>query len=75
MEVCLAKGMSTLTLYVFPFQLPLHCAFLRRIDLGLFIDWKRLVEEESLDVIEQEILRVGAGKIQTVMIDYLRLFL
>ena len=68
-----------LTLYPFPLfpfsSLPLHGAFLGRVNLRLFIDWKRLVEEKSLDVIEQEILRVGAGEVQSVMIDYLRLFL
>jgi hypothetical protein len=55
--------------------LPLHRSFFRRVNLCLFIDWKRLVEEESLDVIEQEILGVGTGEIKTVMIDYLRLLL
>jgi len=41
--------------------LPLHGAFLGRINFRLFIDWKRLVEEKSFDVIEQEILGVGTG--------------
>ena len=58
-----------------PFPYHFHRAFFSGVNLCLFIDWKRLAEEEPLDVIEEEILRVRAGEIQSVMIDYLRLFL
>ena len=58
----------------FPF-LPLHCSFLRRINFRLFCHWQRLAKQKALDVIEEKILGVGTGEIQTVMIDYLRLFL
>src|SRR6266850_1754516 len=55
---------------------PLHRAFFRRVDLCLlFRHGQRLSEEVSLDVIEQKILRVGTGEVETVMINDLSLFL
>ena len=70
------KAARTQRLFILhPSSLPLHGAFLRRINLCLFVDGKRFVEEEPLDVIEQEILRVRTGEIQTVVIDYLCLLL
>ena len=55
--------------------LPLHGPFLRRVNLRLFGHWQRLAKQESFDVIEEKVLGVGTGEIQTVMIDYLRLLL
>ena len=51
---------------------PLHASFLGRVDLR---EVGGLVEEEALDVIEKEILRVRVSKIQPVMVDDLGLFL
>src|SRR6266550_3936456 len=54
--------------------LPLHCPFLRSVDLRLG-DLGNFTEQESLDVVEQEVLSIGGGQIQTIVVDYLRLFL
>src|SRR6267142_4326958 len=54
--------------------LPLHRAFLRSVDFRLG-DLGNFTEQESLDVIEQEVLSIGGGQIQTIVVDYLRLFL
>ncbi len=56
-------------------SLPFHAAFFGRVDLRLFVDGQRFVEQIALDVIEQKILRVGVGQIETVMINNLRLLL
>ena len=71
-----------LPLIVFPYSpfssegvLPLHGPFLRRINLRLFGHWQRLAKQKSFDVIEEKVLGVGTGEVQTVMIDYLRLLL
>ena len=74
------KG-NRFTGFPFPFSLlplkdlPLHGAFLCRVNLGLFCHWQRLAKQETLDVIEEKILGIGTGEIETVMIDYLRLLL
>src|ERR1051325_9290419 len=56
-------------------SLPFHCAFFRGVDLGLLGGGQRFVEEEPFDVVEQEIVRVGVGEVQTVVIDNLSLLL
>src|SRR6266850_6379104 len=64
--------------YLFPsprfLPLPLHRAFLRSVDFRLG-DLGKFTEQESLDVIEQEVLSIGSCQIQTIVVDYLRLFL
>ena len=52
--------------------LPLNAAFFRRVDLGLNGGF---AEEETFDVVEEKILRVGVREVQTVVIDDLCLFL
>jgi hypothetical protein len=65
------KGSSSFILH--PSSLPLDAAFFGGVDLGLLGHWQRLVEEVALDVVEQKILRVRVGQVETVMIDDLRL--
>lgn len=65
--------------YPFPFfprSSPFHTALFRRVDLGLlFTHRERFAEEKPFDVIEEEILSVGTGEIQAVVIDDLSLLL
>ena len=63
------------SLILHPSALPLHRAFFGRVYLRLFVDGQRLLEQVTLDVVEQKILRVRVGQIETVMIDNLRLLL
>ena len=57
-----------------PFLLPLHGTFFGGVDLRL-LDLNAFAEEESLDIIEQKVLCVRIGEIQTIVIDYLCLLL
>jgi hypothetical protein len=57
---------------VSPHRLPLHAAFFGGVDLG---GLRNFTEEKPLDVIKEKVLRIGAGQIETVVIDDLSLFL
>lgn len=53
-------------------QLPLDGAFFGSINLS---ERRRLVKKESLDIVEEEILRIHIREVEPVVIDDLRLFL
>jgi hypothetical protein len=57
---------------LFTFYLPVHLAFLRRVDLRQL---DAFVKEKNLQIVEQKIVRVRAGNVQAEMIDKLILFL
>jgi hypothetical protein len=54
---------------------PFHAALFGRVDFSLSCHGQRLSKEVSLDVVEKKVLRVGIGKIQTIVIDDLSLLL
>jgi hypothetical protein len=56
----------------FRWSLPLDTAFLGRVDLRQRFAF---VEEVTLDVVEQKVLRVRVRQIQAIVVDDLRLLL
>jgi len=52
--------------------LPLHAAFFGGVD---FRGLRDFAEEKAFDVVKQKVLGIGAGQIETVMIDDLSLLL